>query len=585
VLASLNALVRQDSPTADPRAVRLVAEAYAMHAPVEEVFTHVRRCPLPAALTMLDALHVAPRDPATMQTGLLTLLGGEWGGLWPAVIRGLSQLRSPGTAAALAGHALEHKCPVALRALTGMTDVLDASLLAELRAALATWPDESMDALTAALAAAHDDATDAALLARWRRNLPASEFHALRRVAQRRPETPVGGVVGASWIYELVGGGARVESTLVPGQPPLSLGLLRELLRVDDEQGFALLRRIAADASRPGQGEAALALSLTGQDAELAQRWFDDVVTSSPDGARVALALVFSGSDAGRRFRQRTAALPPREQYFDELVLAVLLKRAPDVDTEEVLLAAIEYAGNIQPFLRRLDLPRAVRDRIAAQVIRAERGFQRLTPEDLLWAKRSGVDPVDVLFGTAEAREPRNNQQILNLALLGHPEAVREIIGNVKPRDDGSNQAVLAQARAWLGLDDEGRNRRVLRNAGESSHVRVMDLARRADGGDTNALRSLLDAQLLPDFPGTPGATTLFRYEDQRWRGVRVVADGAAQGFHRPERMVTRGAQPEILQPWFKDPISEPGGAWWAARRGLLEWNAESAAYTIAVLP
>jgi hypothetical protein len=567
--AELERLQGNDAPA--PTQLAAVAGLYAQAAPVARVFEAIEHQPLTAALAMLDALRIVPREARATQQGLLAILSQPRAELHGAAIRGLSQLRAPGTARGLAEYAASHGDHAALKALAPMADELEAEMLERLESELSGARGDYRVGLREVLALGGDTALHDRLLALWRNGVPSAEGRAFIWVAAHREDTPCGAVAAM-----LLSAGGHIPSEwrmgLVPAVAAPTGELFNALLRQpDDAAGYELLRAVAADPANPLASLAARAAAYAGQEGELAELWLHAQPPHLESFMYQALAL--SQTPAGAEYRRRAAAQSAQDERFRSLLPAIMLGRANDIDIAEVMIAAVEADLLWSYEARRDRLPPAARRVMAERIVRATGSVAaRLVPENLLWASRQGLDVTRVMFGSGEAREPTNPRQLVTLALLAKPEVAGEILAAATPREDGTDFLWYRLGQAWLGQGNEQRNAYLLRAADDMPHG-LYARARGADTGSTRALRELLDRHLLGEFYAD--STANVEYRNTRWGRSELATNDAGHAAISEPRVRERTTV-QIFQPWLGRAAEGIGADWWQSRRGLLTYDAEA---------
>lgn len=580
---------------ADARRISMVAAALAQSVPVAEIAGYYESLPLEGQLAVLDTWWLNPRDPLVLQPLLVRLLADSQETVRVGAARVLAQLRAPSTAKALVQCALAHPANASAyyEALAPMADLLPLAAPDEWKTLLAmvaradaiNRPDPS---LMAALASSGDSTARAALLQAWRVWLPRNELALCAKVLLSQPRTPAGAYALAMQAYALMGMVTFDDYVLRLG--PDTFALLRTLLQVSDEKGFALLTELAADHDDFGRIWAIGALAAAGRDSELIEGWIRIATGETPDvdGEQMAFAIGLSATPQADEFRRRQLGQPSRKASF--MCLFVGVSRGIGSITAQELSDAItarpEELPQFMHFLMQLGQPlsQAAARAWARDIAFGDGGGFMAGESNALLLAGAGINMLELLYGSQERPEPRNADHLLATALFGEPVRARAIVSALKLKDDGSNFMPMAMARALLGIAEPAECARLTRyvraTAGSGASALLRYEAART--GDVPALRSLLDPRGPSAVRFTPGNSADARMSAERWGGGSMQLNPVARAFASatPSRLTQLGSLSKILA----DAPAE-WHDWWSSRRGLIAWDATKGKYFVQELP
>lgn len=577
---------------ADIRRVSIAAGAYANVTSVGDVINGFATLPFEAQLSVLDTWWLSPREPLVMQAFLVTLLKHERAGLRRAGAMLLGQYRAGSTTAALMSVMDDAECgPRALESLLRMYDLLAPEQLDRLAQALPRAGLLTRPLIAEILVRSGHERGVQPLIDAWRVVLPRNELPLAWLVFAERLDTPLGALAAARLALEPEGWDQR-QMLLLNGLSNGDLELTRALLALDDAQGFALLEDIAGDENDPVRLESMKALAMAGRDDVLVDDWLKRLSgeIKDPLAGNIGAAVALSNSPQAEAWRRAALQQGIAATNMRWVVESVLAGRGGVTRDEliDVLFSTPENARNWSGNWELLTgaLPaKAARNLATGLMFGDEDGLIR-QPGLALLLRDAGVDLVAALYGDAETPAPRTPLQIYTTALLARPERAVPIIERTEFKEDGSNFAALTISRAWLGLGEDRDNRRL--KLGVSTNPANLFGALRhmeqAHAGDAPALYALLDAFGPDTIRFKRGETAEARLVDQRWGApvmeVEGVGEAAYAAFAGSPTLAT--AQIAAL---FAEPPPVQWRDWWAARRGLLEWNAETGKFTFVEMP
>lgn len=196
---------------------------------------------------------------------------------------------------------------------------------------------------------------------------------------------------------------------------------------------------------------------------------------------------------------------------------------------------------------------------------------------------RSEVDVLNLLYGETPKPVPRSPSQTLMTALLGDPARAKAIIEDLTPNRDGRDFEMSAFARTLLGLPGGGSSLEVFTLAGTTPVVEAVLLERRAQGGNVNALRRLMDLVGYENqaMSSVAGASYILR---SRWGNPEVARSGVVDpAFFPPygRRFFPR----HLVTEKFADSIEGDWRDWWASRRCLCVFDPARKLYVLEKLP
>ncbi|MBX3460651.1 MAG: hypothetical protein KF696_11925 [Planctomycetes bacterium] len=562
---------------------RLAAAALAAVAPVADVIEVFDTLPPAAQLAVLDTWWAHPKEPQALHAFLLRLADSESATLAAEAVYALGQYRSHSTVRKLVA-ALPRFPDIALEALLPMADLLpaaDPKGLAQLAAAFATAAPGQRPLLARLLTECGDKPAADAVVASWRIDLPAAELPLAVAHFAKDSATPVGAWCAASTAA--YGAGSP--------QPPLPFGMtgtpsrvggaahhtmLALLLAKDAAQGFALLRAVATDAADSHRQLACVALALAGRDADLVDDWLKRLAGEVPDprAAELGLAVAASATPAAQQYRRDALQQGLRAPGFVWVLQSFHMGRCPELDVADLYRVIAETPETARPYIHAWRWehlpppPAAVRNLVTAQLMAAPTGISH--PVQALWIAHSGVDVLDLLYGSMQSPAPADAGQALTTALFGDRERARNILAAARPRDDGADWTALRVARAWTGMLGEPEDSRLAAAvAGDPARswgaVRAASLA---DGGDVAALRRLLDRLgPYPNRMATNGTASVI-VSERRWGQSTVTMEGAGHAFARGD--ATPELPASIVARWLPAPPRN-WADWWRCRRGLLQ--------------
>ncbi len=579
---------------ADSRRLGITAGAWAAVMPVAAVIDAFEELPFEAQLSVLDAWWLSPREPQVLQPFLVKLLQHKQPGLRNAAAHTLGQYRAASTARALLATALADAdtAPAALESLRPMADLLSRAELESLAAAL---PDAGLltrPLLAEVLVRSGRGEGLQPLIEGWRKHLPRAELPLAVKVLAQQPQTAAG-ACAATHVANSLANGYELDDYLAQYLANDDLVMLRLLLSLDDQAGFELLRAMATDLNDASRLSAMMALALAGRDGELVEDWLKRFAgeTWDPLGASIGRAIALSASDAAEEFRANTLQQGANAANLGLVLQSVLAGRSRGVTREQLVEVLFDTPANAQRWasnweLIRRPLPEKAARNLATALAFAQSSNLLSRPGVALLLADSGVDMLEVLYGDAAEPVPRDVTQLIATALLCGPKQARVIIGRTPRQDDGSNYVGLQVARAWLGLL-EGPDSERIRGAVSAEPASVFGALFRmqqARGGNTAALRGLLDAFGPEPLRFARGATAEARLVDQRWGTPQMDVQGVgAAAFTRPS--ATRPLAAAQLAALFEEAPADDWRSWWSCRRALLQFVPETGKYRFLELP
>lgn len=560
---------------ANDGAARLAAAALASAAPVPAVIAIFDTLPLPAQLAVLDTWWVYPRDPETLHPFYLKLADSDVSALAVEATVALGQYRSPATVRKLVQLLPKHPA-VALDALTPMADLLPSADPQGLEALIAGYPTRPVPARPAharLLAATGDSRATEVLLAHWRKELTMVELPTAMELLASQAATPAG-----AWCAAVAGDQTRGDAAawMRRAANPTQLAILKNLLLLPPDDGFALLQEIAGDAADHLRSTAATALALAGKDGQLIDEWLRRLGGEAPDPRphEFGRAVAASATPTAQRYRRDALQQGLRAPGFQWVLQSFHMGRCPELDVADLYAVIAETPESSRQYInawRWSHLPPpagAARNLVTAQLMASPGGIQ--DPVQAIWIARSGVDVLELLYGQNENPVPTDAGQSLITAMFADPARAQPILARAQNRDDGANWASLRLARAWAGMLDERENKR-LSTAISADPARSWGALRftgRADSCDVQALRALLDRLGPQPHLFSPTGTASITVMERRWGTGSVQAEGAA------EALTATGAEPTLphtlLKHWLPGAPAD-WGSWWKCRRALLE--------------
>jgi hypothetical protein len=587
---TLDAVLQVD---ADAQRVTAIAAAWAGVAPVSEVAARFDSLPLSAQLAVLDAWWLQPREPVATQRFLLGLLKGTDATLSESAARVLGQYAAPSTAAALLAQ-MPRPGSAALEALVRMADVLSPDQLKQLADALPAAVGATRALIVEALVRARHAAGLEPLVAAWRKNLPAADFVLAVRALALSSDTPAGALASAIAAELPSDDWQEFETELDRLRTPGELALLRVLLTLDADTGFALLETMAGDVTEPTRLQAMRALAISGRDGALIDDWLKRMAgeVSDPLAGSIGEAVSLSMTDSAEQFRRNTLQQGAGAPHIHVVRDAVVAGRSRDISRDElidVLFSTPEGArthASMWYFATQPLTPRAALNLANAVVFSPQGSSMLFSPGLALMLRDSGVDLLSVMFGETRTGEPRDTTQLFATLLLCDRESATAIVGGLTPKPDGSDFMALMIAKAWLGLLDGDNSRRLKSAVSRTATNAFGTLARieLAGNGDHAALQSLLDAFGYEHRRYQAGSTASVTLNEQRWGSSGIAAQGVASAAFTPH---VGGPQLSTAQvgAMFKAPPPADWRSWWAGRRGLLTRDPDSGRYTFTELP
>lgn len=587
---TLDAVLQAD---ADAQRVTAIGAAWAGVTPVAEVAARFDSLPLNAQLAVLDAWWLQPTEPVATQQFLLALLNGTNAALSESAARVLGQYAAPSTAAALLAQS-QNPGNAALESLVRMADVLSPDQLTHLADALPTAVGAARALIVETLVRAGHAAGLEPLVAAWRKYLPAADFLLAVRVLALSSDTPAGalaagfaaGLPNDSW--------QDFEVELQRRQTPGELALLRVLLTLDSETGFALLETMASDVTEPARLHAMRALAISGRDGELIDDWLKRMTgeVSDPLAGSIGVAVALSMTDSAEEFRRNTLQQGAAATHIVVVRDAVIAGRSRDITRDElidVLFSTPEGArahASMWYFATQPLTPRAALNLANAVVFSAQGSSMFFSPGLVLMLRDSGVDLLSVMYGEARTGEPRDTTQLFATMMLCDREQAIAIVGGLTAKPDGSDFLPLMISKAWLGLLEGDNSRRLKAAVSRTASNTFGTMARMelAGNGDLTALQSLLDAFSYEHRRYQAGTTASVTLNEQRWGSSGIDAQGVAAAAFTPHVGPPRLSTAQIAA-MFKSPPPAAWRSWWSARRGLLTRDADSGLYTFTELP
>lgn len=587
--AALNQLLKDG---ADTRRVSIAAGAYTNITPVSDVIAKFREFPFEAQLSVLDNWWLNPREPATTQPFLITLLKHEQAGIRRAAAMSLGQYRAASTCAALLGVIHDAEAgPRALESLVRMSDLLLPGQLETLAKALPEAGLHTRPLIAEILIRSGHEAGLTPLIDAWREILPRNELPFAWQVFESRPETPVGAIAGARMAL-LDDSWSRKNLFLVNIVTNADLELTRALLAGDNAAGFALIEDMARDYNDPLRLEAMKALAIAGRDESLIDDWLKGLSgeIKDPLGGNIGEAIALSNTTQADEWRRTALQQGIGATNLRWVYQGVIAGRGSVTRTEliEVLFSTPESARDWSGNWELLNGPiseKATRN-LATGLMFGDNSNLINQPGLALLLRDAGVDLLAAMYGDAEKPTPRDATQIYTTAVLGDVKRAKEIIARTEFKEDGSNFSSLMIARAWLGLLEGGENRR-LKLGVSTDPTNIFGAMRhreQAANGNADALYKLLDTYGPEAIRFKKGQTAEARLVDQRWGSPYMDVQGVAEAAYHPGGTPPKlgGSQLAML---FDQAPPEEWRDWWAARRGLITWNAEFSKFTITELP
>jgi hypothetical protein len=587
-----SAMVSVLAAGADTRRISITACAYAGVAPVQDVIDVFDSLPLEAQLSVLDALWLSPREAKLWQPFLLKLLAHKSAGVRSAAAQSLGQYRAASTVSALLDAALADAglAPAALSSLLRMADLLDAAAIKRLadelpNAGLLTRPVVAELLVRAGGAVALQPLVDG-----WKQTLPRNELPLAIKVLALSPQTPTG-AYAASRIAD--NPGQDLDTFLLQMLDNADLEMVRTLLKLEDEAGFKLLHAIATDENDSSRLEAMKTLAIAGRDGALVQDWLKRLAgeIKDPLAMRVGEAIALSLDPAAEAFKRATLQQGAKAGHIGLVVRSVMSGRCNVITRDQLLETLFDNAENARTWSGSLELiSGALPPRMAANLATAlaftQGGNLFSQPGVALLLADAKVDMLKIMYGDAEKPTPRDQVQMFTTAALGEPGRAKAIIEAAQPASDGSNYIALALARAWLGLlpGDESRRIREGVSSDPTNMFGAVLRMQRARQGDAAALVSLLDAFGPDAIRFARGDTAGMQLMDQRWGSPYMDVQGVAASAHSPAG-APQWLTTQPLQGLFKSPPPAEWRDWWAARRGLLEFDAAAGKFTFTELP
>ena len=587
--ATLNKLLADG---ADTRRISIAAGAYTNVTPVSNVIEVFGTLPFEAQLSVLDNWWLNPREPLVTQPFLTELLRHDQPGIRAAAAMSLGQYRATGTCAALLDVIGDAEAgPRALESLLRMSELLSADLLATLAKTLPEAGLLTRPLIAEILVRSNHEQGLTPLMEAWHEVLPRNELPLAWLVFASRPESPAGAIAAArlatqrdSWALN------QLFLTNVLNNADLEL--TRALLALDDAQGFNLLEEIASDENDPLRLEAMKALAMAGRDEGLIDDWLKRMTGEIKDslGGNIGEAVALSTTTQADEWRRSALQQGIGSANLRWVYLSVIAERGSVTreDLVEVLFStpesARQWAGNNQLIGTQLS-DKASRN-LATGLMFGDGNNLMNQPGLALLLRDAGVDLIAALYGDAENPTPRDSIQIYTTAILGERERALPIIERTEFKEDGSNFASLTIARAWLGLLEGGENQR-LKLGASANPTNIFGAVRhreQAAEGNIRALYTLLDTFGPDAIRFKRGETAEAKLVEQRWGSPYMDVQGVAEAAYHPG-----GTPPELagaqIAMLFNETPPDRWRDWWAARRGLAQWDAELGKFIFTELP
>jgi hypothetical protein len=589
-----SAMVSVLAAGADTRRVSITAGAYAGVAPVADVTDMFDTVPFEAQLSILDALWLNPREARVLQPFLTKLLAHERPGVRVAAAQSLGQYRAVSTASALLNAALQDAAtaPAALASLRRMAELLTpaqlASLAAELpKAGLLTRP------LLAEILVDSGNATALKpLVDGWKVELARNELPLAMKVLALSHKTPAGAFAAAR-IADHVGSSMELDAYMLQSLDNGDLEMVRDLLALSDDDGFAIMRAIATDENDSSRLNAMKTLAMAGRDSDLIQGWLKRLAgeIKDPLGTSVGEAVALSLDPTAEEWKRTTLQQGAKAPLMWYVMRSVLTGRSKLVTREQLLDVLFDTPENAATWSSYPELiggampPRAASNLATALAFTQGPGLF-VQPGVALMLADSNVDILKIMFGDAENPTPRDQMQLFTTAVLGDPVRARAIVEAAQVSPDGSNYVAVMVSRAWLGLLPGDESRR-LRDGVAGDPVNIFGAVtrmQRARQGDAGALRVLLDAFGPDSIRFQRGDTAGMSLVEQQWGSPYMDEQGVADAAYSPSLPAQwLGAEP--IAALFQAHPPAAWRDWWACRRALLEFDATSGKFAFTELP
>ncbi|MBK9974845.1 MAG: hypothetical protein IPP14_08735 [Planctomycetes bacterium] len=587
------ALVVLTANGASSRALSAAGGAFAGTADIARLQAAFSGLPQPAQQGALDTLWLAPRDPVQTQAFLLSLLADKLPWLRRSAARMLGQYRARSTAKALAQAVLNDPegAQYAIESLAPMADLLPKAAPTELVSLTALLTDANLSirpALIDTLIKSGSADARKALMDSWKVLLARNELAQAAAVIGADTQTAVGAFAGVLGLgYERSERRDRYFAQL-DNRP---LILLRQLLAMSSDEGFALLGKLAADETSSLRQWVAAALALSDHDGPLIEDWIRRLAGETPDPQATALlvAVSLSRQPKAEEFRQRVLQQGSNSPHLQSVLIAVYTGRSINISREQMLAKLFETPATARRWINIFDIldgpmtPEAMKN-IATALLFSEEIRPLDDPSLALLLADSTVDVLQLLYGDAADAAPRDASRTLLTALLGERDRAAQLVSRAVVSEDASNFQALQTARAWLGMLPAQESARALRMAEESLTWKVFLLRRNAQTGNAASLRALMDRFSSQAGRFAEGATAGLEIVTDRWRGSSAALTGVAGAAFGLEG-TSRNLSVYRTQRFFAEAMPKDWDNWWQCRRALLQFDASDGKYRFLELP
>ncbi|MCF6227655.1 MAG: hypothetical protein L3J82_03170, partial [Planctomycetes bacterium] len=499
-------------------------------------------------------------------------------------IRLLSQLQSSNTISALLKSSEDHSdtAHFAFSALTNMAEALNADQISKLIALLPSADALARPSIVEALFHTGSPTARDYLISDWKKWLPRNELIFAVQVFAQETSTPIG-AISAAFLPRNNFDESKNYSSLMDSLDSHDLVLLRSILSMNNQDGFALLKTLANDDRETWRNIYALAIAIAGKDQDLISDWIKRLTGETPDPTPSDFAAAISASltPEAEKFRVSIHEEGIASSHYLILFWSVMNGRCQAISTDDVrkqIFLSNDAIGIFGRTFIRLtgEITKQEALKFAAYELSSDGANRFLSSWYMHMVRQSGADALKAMFGSSDNPTPRDNAQILATAMLGEKARAREILKNIEFDKTGSNFQSLVIARAWLNmLDDPKNNIRIRYVYGFSARhtfgqIRRLSLTRE---GDIFALRELLDSSHPVNKPfANLGVVASLTFEPGRWGDVESKMSGTVRAA-----MSTREAAEPISISMFasnlKGAPERNWQRWWQAHRARVIWN------------
>ncbi|MDC1142473.1 hypothetical protein OAU50_05235 [Planctomycetota bacterium] len=590
-----NCLVQLIAAGAGTAHVKTAAAAWASVADQADVIALYPELSIAGQMAIVDDWWSHPRDAILTHKFAQELAISEQPWEREGGIQLLSQLQSPATILTLIESATQFNdtAHLALRALTNMAESLSAEQLEQLETMHSSANELARPPIIETLCRSNNADAHTFLKSTWKKWLPRSDLPFAVLVLSQDASTPIGAMATAL-IPRFSFDDDEEFSTLLSRLDYHDLTVIRSLLNMSNEEGFALLHEMAADETARWRNLYVLALALAGQDGDLISDWIKrltrEVSDPRPDDFRYAVAA--SRTPDAETFRKSVFDEGKSSDYFTLVFWSAMLGHSTGITTEnmrEKVFASNDGIGYYGRTCIRLqgELTETEALKYATYMLSTD-ASDFLSMWYIHVVQQSGVNALKAMFGTSENPTPRDNNQILATALLGDKERAQEIIKAMPADKTGDSFQTIQIARAWLGLCDSPEiANRVCRMYGANPNNTFGQVLRmrNAELGDITALRELLDA--AHPHNGALSTTDDLPYltlNAGRWGDVEVRSSASFDSAMN----ISEYVEPISLSLFVKNLKSAPEREWhrwWQANRGRVAWNSDIKQFELTELP